>query len=144
MPLVFLVHLGATWALVGLIWFVQVVHYPLFSYVGGAVFAGYEEQHTRRTGWLVGVLMPLEAGSALWLVLSPPPGVDGSWLLFGLLLVATLWLTTLLVHVPLHRRLSRGFDTYLGNRLVVSNWIRTALWTARGVLVLFVASWLAG
>ena len=34
MPLVFLLHLGATLALVGLIWTVQVVHYPLFAGVG--------------------------------------------------------------------------------------------------------------
>ena len=27
-------HAAATWALVGLIWTVQVVHYPLFALVG--------------------------------------------------------------------------------------------------------------
>ncbi|MDJ0497135.1 MAG: hypothetical protein QNJ89_04845 [Acidimicrobiia bacterium] len=140
MPFVFLVHLGATWALVGLIWFVQVVHYPLFGHVGRAAFAGYEEQHTRRTGWVVGVLMPAEAITALWLVVSPPAEVGAAWFLLGLALVGALWLTTLVVHVPLHRQLSRGFDTYLGNRLVWTNWIRTLLWTARGLLVLFIGS----
>lgn len=30
-----LVHAAATWAMVGLVWFVQVVHYPLFAQVGG-------------------------------------------------------------------------------------------------------------
>ncbi len=144
MSFVFLVHFGATWALVGLIWFVQVVHYPLFGHVGRDAFAPYEEQHTRRTGWVVGVLMPLEAITALWLVVRPPPEVGTAWFLLGLALVGALWLTTLVVHVPLHRQLSRGFDTYLGNRLVRTNWIRTILWSARGVLLLIVGGWLVG
>jgi hypothetical protein len=137
-------HAAATGVMTGLIWFVQVVHYPLFAYVGRAAFPQYEAQHTRRTGRLVAVLMPLEAGTALWLVLSTPAGVDASWLVVGLLLVAALWLTTLLVQVPLHRGLSNGFDSDLGNRLVVTNWIRTFLWSARGVLLLWIGSWLVG
>ena len=52
------VHVGATWALVGLIWFVQVVHYPLFASVGPGEFAHYEAQYTRRTARVVGVIMP--------------------------------------------------------------------------------------
>lgn len=144
MSTLFLVHFGVTWALVGLIWFVQIVHYPLFGYVGTANFPGYEDQHTRRTGWLVGVLMPLEAATGLWLVFSPPGDVDAVWFMFGLVLIAALWLTTLVVHVPLHRTLSKGFVSELGNRLVTTNWIRTSLWSARGALVLLVGGWLTG
>ncbi len=144
MTSVFLLHLGATWALVGLIWFVQVVHYPLFRYVGRDAFVDFEAQHTRRTGWVVGVLMPVEAITALWLVLRPPAGVDGVWFLLGLGLVGALWLTTLIVHVPLHRSLSAGFDASLGKRLVVTNWVRTFFWSGRGVLLLLVGSWVVG
>ncbi len=39
------VHLAATAAMTGLIWFVQVVHYPLFDLVGRAQFVGYEAAH---------------------------------------------------------------------------------------------------
>jgi hypothetical protein len=41
------VHLAATAAMVGLIWFVQVVHYPLFASVGADEFVAYENAHTR-------------------------------------------------------------------------------------------------
>ena len=143
-PFVFLIHLAATWALVGLIWFVQIVHYPLFGYVGGSDFPDYEAQHTRRTGWLVGVLMPLEAVTGVSLVIATPADSAAIWPVVGLVLIAALWLTTLTVHVPMHRRLASGFATDLGNRLVVTNWIRTLLWSARGVLVLSVGGWLIG
>lgn len=139
MELAFLIHLGGTWALVGLIWFVQLVHYPLFAEVDRQAFHRYEAQHTRRTGWLVGALMPVEALTAVWLLVGPPIGVSRVWLLLGLLLIAALWLTTLLVHVPLHRALSAGFDADLIRRLVATNWIRTLLWSLRGLLLLVLA-----
>ena len=37
--LILLGHLAATLFMVGVIWFVQVVHYPLFAKVGATAFA---------------------------------------------------------------------------------------------------------
>ena len=140
MEIVFLVHVAATLAMAGLIWFVQIVHYPLFSSVGPAQFVGYEARHTRRTGWVVGVLMPAEAGTGLWLAIDPPGQVGNLILLIGLALIALLWITTLLWQVPLHRRLTAGYQPGLVSRLVRSNWVRTAIWSVRGILVLAVAA----
>jgi hypothetical protein len=44
-----LVHVGATLFMVGVIWFVQVVHYPLFSRVGLEKFSLYSEAHSYET-----------------------------------------------------------------------------------------------
>lgn len=141
--MVLLLHFAATWALVGLIWFVQVVHYPLLAYVGEHEFLTYEHLHTRRTGWVVGPLMPLEGATGTLLVINPADGVD-QWLsVTGLLLVAVLWVVTWLVQVPLHRSLSQRHNAILLRKLVRTNWIRTALWTVRGGLVLGIAfQWL--
>ena len=46
--------------------------------------------------------------------------------------------TTALVQVPLHRRLSAGWDDRAIRTLVASNWVRTAAWTARAVILLLV------
>ena len=59
-----LAHVAATAAMTGLIWFVQLVHYPLFARVGVADFTAYEREHVRRTGLLVAPLMLLEALTA--------------------------------------------------------------------------------
>ncbi len=135
-----LAHMAATLSMVGVIWFVQVVHYPLFRSVGRANFVVYENQHTRRIGWLVGALMPIEALTGLALVIAPPESLSAALPLLGLILIAALWATTWLVQVPLHRSLSRGFDETLHVRLTNSNWIRTAMWTGRGLLVLAIAA----
>ena len=136
MHAVLLVHVAATWAMVGLIWFVQLVHYPLFAAVGPLDFIDYESQHTRRTTWVVALFMPLEAVTAVWLLADVPDGLSAGLVAVGLVLVAALWLSTATWQAPMHGRLSDGFDPSLQRRLVQSNWVRTALWSARGVLVL--------
>jgi hypothetical protein len=56
------------------------------------------------------------------------------WLVVGLVLLAGIWLSTALVQAPIHGRLARGFDPALHRRLVRSNWVRTGLWTMRGLV----------
>lgn len=123
-------HAFATLFMTGLIWFVQVVHYPLFDRVGKAEFAGYERQHTRRTGWVVGGPMLLELGLAV--VLAGSPGGTTAWC--GLGLFGIIWLSTAVGQVPLHRRLEWGFDPLAHRRLVRGNWVRTIGWSLRGAL----------
>jgi len=126
-----LVHAAATFALVGLIWIVQVVLYPLFSRVGPDRFVEYHTAHCRRIGFLVGVLIPVEAVTAVLVVLAEP----GAAAVVGLSLVAVNLLATAFLAVPLHDRLARGFDATAHRRLVRTNWLRTTAWSARGVLV---------
>ena len=51
-------HAASTLSMVGLIWFVQVVHYPLFARVEQG-FIAYEQIHQQRTTWVVAPLMPV-------------------------------------------------------------------------------------
>lgn len=127
-------HLAATWFMVGLIWVIQVVHYPLFGSVGSGSLAHYERRHTTRMARLLAVPATLEVGLALWLVVARPAGVEiwAAWVAGSLLVVV--WVLTLLVQVPLHRRLSAAADPSIVTRLVRSNWVRTGLWTTRGAL----------
>lgn len=114
----------------GLIWFVQIVHYPLFDRVGKADFAGYEQQHLRRTGWVVGGPMLLELGLAAALAWSP--GGTQAWC--GLGLLGIIWLSTAVSQVPMHRRLQREYEQSAHRQLVRGNWVRTVAWSLRGVL----------
>ena len=125
-------HAAATLAMAGLIWFVQLVHYPLFSMAARPSFTDFARQHQRRTGWVVMPLMSVEAVTAVLLMLRAP----GPWTWAGAALLALIWLSTGLLQIPQHRRLARGFDAKAARRLVVSNWLRTAAWTARAGIAL--------
>ena len=131
-----LANLAATGVMIGLIWTVQLVHYPLFARVGTAAWPAYAADHARRITVLAGPWMVLEAATAFALLLRPPAGVPVGWLRWGFVLVCGLWLLTGLVSGPLFTRLSSGWDPALHRRLVRTNWLRTALWTARGALLL--------
>ena len=135
-----LAQLATTLPLSGLIWFVQVAHYPLFSRVGADAFPDYHAAYTARISILVGPLMAVEAGAAAWLAFAPPPGVPRAATAAGLGLVAVIWGSTAALQVPEHRRLSSGFSRTAAARLVETNWIRTASWTARGTLALWMAA----
>jgi hypothetical protein len=115
--------------MVGLIWFVQVVHYPLFAHLD---LAGIVE-HQRRTGWVVGPPMIVEALTAVLLVVERPEGVPATAAWTGLALLAVIWISTALIQVPRHRGLAAGSGEV--RRLVAGNWVRTAAWTARGAVV---------
>ncbi|MEM7048791.1 MAG: hypothetical protein AAF604_03990 [Acidobacteriota bacterium] len=128
-----LLHAGATVAMAGLIWFVQIVHYPLFGAVPAEASRRYAVEHQRRTGWVVGPLMLLELGTAIALVVAAP-GDPLHWLGAGLL--ALIWGSTAVVQIPLHRQLILGHDRATVDRLVTSNWLRTLAWSLRAPLAL--------
>lgn len=133
-------HLAATLLMTGLIWFVQVVHYPLFAAVEGEAFRAYAVEHQRRTSWLVVPTMVVEAATAAILLLRAPGSAAFPWLATGFVLLAGIWASTGLLQVPLHGRLVRGFDDRVVRRLVATNWLRTVGWSARSVIAFVVAA----
>jgi hypothetical protein len=79
---------------------------------------------------LVAPAMAIELAAAVLLVWATPGRL--AWL--GLASLGVIWLSTMAWQVPLHGALADGFDARVHRRLVASNWLRTALWSARAVL----------
>ena len=135
-----LLQAAATLAMVGLIWFVQVVHYPLFGRVGRDGFAGYERAHQQRTTLVVAPLMLVEAFTALVLLWLRPDGVSLGTAIAGAVLVGLIWTSTLFWQVPAHARLEKSYNALDHRKLVRSNWVRSAGWSLRGVLLCWIIS----
>ena len=115
----------------GVIWIMQIVHYPLMRFVSGEQFARFETAHRVRISWVVGPLMLIEGVCVLAFLFAPPAGLPWwlPWVGAGVEAVAIG--TTAFVSAPLHERLNAHFDTATLDRLVATNWIRTIGWTAR-------------
>jgi len=122
------VHAGAALSMTGLIWFVQIVHYPLLREVGESEFPTYHKGHSRLTGRVVGPLMVLEMATAISIVLLFRSDIIAY---IGLGVLAVIWWSTFFLQVPQHRRLADGFDHRSHARLLRTNWIRTAGWSLR-------------
>ena len=125
-------HLVATVFMVGLIWFVQVVHYPLFNRISGDASIQYAAEHQRRTAWVVGLPMLVEGITTLWLFFNP---IDGRLLpLLGGLVLLKIHLSTIFLQIPLHKKLSQGYEREVVRKLVATNWVRTIGWTIRAAI----------
>lgn len=120
--------------MVGVIWFVQVVHYPLLSVVPVESAASVAVEHQRRTGWVVMMPMTVEGVTTLLLLGMVPEGV--AWFvpwLAGIPLAVAL-LATVFLSVPRHARMAANPDETVGRELVSTNWVRTIAWSIRGVV----------
>ena len=133
MPLL-IAQLAVSCFLTGLIWLVQVVHYPLMAKVGAERFAEYERLHAAWITPVVGPAMLAEAAIAALLLVHRPATLPAWAAWTGAALVALLWAVTFFVSVPCHGVLAQGFDAAAHERLVATNWWRTAAWTARAAL----------
>ena len=131
---VLMTHLVSTCFMLGVIWFVQVVHYPLLAKVGNQQFPTYEKLHCKLTTLVVGPAMLTEASTAL-LLLFLLDSVPRSLLLLNVACIVVIWLSTYLLQVPAHARLEQMFDRSAHSRLVATNWLRTVVWSVRMLVV---------
>lgn len=132
---ILLANVVSTLFLVGLIWMVQVVHYPLFNDVGEQNYIEYQQRHQNNITYIVGPAMLIELITAILLIWFPIEGISRQWVYVGIGLVVLIWLSTAFIQVPCHEKLVKGFDPAAHQWLVNSNWIRTIAWTARGGIV---------
>jgi hypothetical protein len=137
LKLLLLTHAAATLIMVGVIWVIQVVHYPLFSRVGADAFPAYHAAHNVLITWVVLPTMFVELATAALLVVARPVEIALPLALLGLGLVGVIWLSTFFLQVPEHARLAAGFDAAAHRLLVNGNWLRTAAWSVRGLLALW-------
>ena len=138
--LALLAQLGSTLPLVGLIWLIQLVHYPLFARVGADTFIEYHAAHSRLITFIVAPLMLVELLAAFAATQVRDTSEPAPLLWVGLALAFVIWAVTMFVSVPQHNVLSQGFHPGAHALLVSTNWLRTLAWTARGALLLWLTA----
>jgi len=136
MTLLFAAHLAMTLFLVGLIWVVQIVIYPMFAEIPLNAFVDYERKYQRRITSVVMPAMLVELGTGTLIVFLDSPELSRFSQVLNLLFIFAIWLSTALIQVPCHRSLETDFDPQTHRLLVKSNWIRTVLWTVRAFILL--------
>lgn len=125
-------HLASAFIMTGIIWFVQIVHYPMLAQLPRENFPALEREHCDRTGFIVAPPMLMEAFTLAWLVFD---GIDSPLFLFTAALLGVIWISTFTIQVPCHRTLLRGWNESTHRRLVFTNWIRTIAWTLRSLIL---------
>ena len=120
----------------GVIWVIQLVHYPLMKKVPAEAFGAFESEHQRRITHVVGPLMALEGVSVLAVFFFRPSCLSITLVLAGGLVEAVAIGTTAFVSAPMHGQMAVSGSPGLLDRLIATNWIRTVAWTTRAALAI--------
>lgn len=129
--LIFLVNTFCTFFLTGLIWVIQLVHYPSFRFVKEPDFAAFHRHHSFSIGVIVMPLMITELITSFLLFLSD------SWFGYqaiGFYLVVLIWISTAALSVPAHASLGSGRNPEAIEKLISTNWFRTLFWTIKSAI----------
>jgi len=132
-------NVASTLVLTGIIWTVQLVHYPLMALVGNDGFVSYEAAHAPRMAAVVVAPWTVQGITTAWLLIDRPTTVSAGLVWSGALAAALTVIVTVVWSVPAHARLAAGFDQRVHARLVRTNWLRTTAWTAHAVIALLIA-----
>lgn len=125
-------QLALSAGLVVLIWLIQLLHYPSFHFFDPRSFSTAMAFHQARISLVVVPLMLGELALTSWVTYQSPS--SSNLAIFAC--VAGVWISTFVLQVPLHHQLV-AYTPETINRLVLTNWIRTALWTIKLVIVLY-------
>jgi hypothetical protein len=113
--------------LVVLIWMVQLIVYPSFTYYKPKNLIEWHQKYTTGIAVVVIPLMTTQLVLAIIAVFYQPNFTAIS----TLLIVLFLWIFTFLSFAPLHFKISEGkHNQKLLQLLIQRNWIRTFLWSS--------------
>ena len=131
MVTVVVLQILSTFLLTGLSWYVQLVHYPIFHYISESQFSQFHKAHVVRTQMIIFTLLPIELVTSSLTALYGFPGLPQSQWILGWILLILICLSTALVQMPLHSKLATSKSSQLIEKLILSHWLRTALWSVR-------------
>ena len=122
----------------GVIWIIQLVHYPCFFYIERDRFKSFASFHQKNISFIVLPVMLLEIASNSMITFFSLERRDLlGYVLSGLLYV--IWGITFCISVPCHKKLLRGYHEKYLRILLTTNWIRTLLWSSRCLLLFFIS-----
>ena len=135
----FLLHFVSTIFMTGVIWIVQLVHYPGFQFVEEKRFIDFEKFHKFKISLIVLPAMLIELFTGIFIILFHAKIYFERSFIFNLIILFIIWLITFVFSVPLHKKLENGKDLKAIRLLINTNWIRTFGWSIRLILLSFIS-----
>ena len=130
---VLLGHLIFTSIMTGVIWVIQIVHYPSFHFIEKELYTAFQKFHMNKISIIVIPIMLAELITGMMLFLDKSS--KSPFLIISFVILVLIWLITGVFFSKAHNELMTGYQELVVNQLVVMNWIRTLLWTLRLLLL---------
>ena len=130
---VLLGHLIFTSIMTGVIWVIQIVHYPSFHFIEKELYTAFQKFHMNKISIIVIPIMLAELITGMMLFLDKSS--KSPFLTISIIILVLIWLITGVFFTKAHNELIAGYQELVVNQLVAMNWIRTLLWTLRLLLL---------
>ena len=140
---ILITHLAATLFMVGLIWTIHTVHYPLFANVGDSAYVAFQAEHVNRIGKLLFLPWLTEGLTLLGILILAflgnrhdfrlPVFLNGVGMAI-VLVISGFW------SAPAHGDLANGFNKEVHDRLMAANLVRTLAWTLCGICAIWLVA----
>jgi len=127
--LVLIAHLIFSSIMTGVIWVIQIVHYPSFHFIEKELYTAFQKFHMNKISIIVIPIMLAELITGVMLLFDKSS--KDSFLITSLIILILIWALTGVFFSKVHSKLIFGYQELVVNQLVVMNWIRTLLWTLR-------------
>lgn len=127
--LVLIAHLIFSSVMTGVIWVIQIVHYPSFHFIEKELYTAFQRFHMNRISIIVIPIMLAELITGIMLLFDKSS--KSHFLTISLIMLILIWAITGAFFSKAHNKLIIGYQELVVNQLVVMNWIRTLLWTLR-------------
>ena len=132
---VLLGHLIFTSIMTGVIWVIQIVHYPSFHFIEKELYTAFQKFHMNKISIIVIPIMLAELITGMMLFLDKSS--KSPFLIVSFVILVLIWLITGVFFTKAHNELILGYQESVVNQLVAMNWIRTLLWTLRLLLLTY-------
>ena len=132
---VLLGHLIFTSIMTGVIWVIQIVHYPSFHFIEKELYTAFQKFHMNKISIIVIPIMLAELITGMMLFLDKSS--KSPFLIISFVILVLIWLITGVFFSKAHNELIAGYQELVVNQLVAMNWIRTLLWTLRLLLLTY-------
>ena len=126
------IHFASTAVMVGVIWVIQLLHYPTFHYIEKNNYSQFQKFHMNRISYIVIPAMVIEMLSGIMLVI-----INDDFIISFSLLVC-IWIITFVFFTNIHQHLLSKYENTAVEKLVNLNWIRTVFWTVRLVMLFII------
>ena len=121
-----LIRLILDFGLFVLVWIVQLVIYPSFTYYSKENLYKWHRNYTKRFSIVV---MPLMCSQIIIAIIQLFQ-VQNWYTILSTVIIASLWLTTFKIFVPIHFSIDNNEPIENAcSKLVAKNWMRTVLWS---------------
>ena len=131
---IFFFHLIFSAIMVGVIWVIQLVHYPSFHFIDKNIYGSFQNFHMNKISLIVVPVMILELATGVLLLIINSKNI---LIIISFSILVLIWGITGLFLSDAHGKLITGYDELIVNKLVSMNWIRTFLWTLKMLLLTY-------